>query len=269
MFYISNLAAGLERGLDQPEFLLEAVRPFEGRAGIEIFLHYHDDAYRRRVEEAEDWLGSIPRTLHGPFLHVEASSEKNSVGQAYLFDAYRWAFERAERLGCREMVFHTHQRVIEEAEKRRAQQNVRDNLSALIRMGSEHGVTLLIENLGIQTSGVSLFDENDFFQLIHDFPRAGCLIDTGHLNVAGWDTARVIEALAGRICAYHLHNNDGRTDSHRPIGEGNFDFPAFYQLYRRFTPEAGLTLEYGDGPDITPLRLAEDLQCVIAGVSDR
>ncbi len=269
MFYISNLAAGLERGLDQPEFLLEAVRPFEGRAGIELFLHYHDEGYRRRAEAAANWLGALPRTVHGPFLHVEASSEKNSVGQEYLFEAYSWAFETAERLGCREMVFHTHQRVIGAEEKRRAQQNVRDNLDALIRMGRGHGVTLLIENLGIQTSGVSLFDEDDFCALIRDFPQAGCLIDTGHLNVAGWDTARVIEALAGRIRAYHLHDNDGRTDSHRPIGEGTFNFPAFYQLYRRFTPDAGLTLEYGDGADIIPRRLAEDLQSVIAGVSER
>lgn len=266
MFYISNLAVGLEQGLDDPAFLLKSVGPFEGRAGVELFLHYHDEAYRHRAERALEWLGPIARTVHGPFLHVEGTSEKNSVGQAYLFEAYRWAFQTAEHLGCREMVFHTHQRIVEEREKRRAQQNVRENLDALIDMGREHGVMLLIENLGIQKSGVSLFDEEDFLELVRDFPQTGCLIDTGHLNVAGWNTRRVIKELAGRIRAYHLHNNDGRTDSHRPIGEGSFDFPAFYQLYRRFTPNASLTLEYGDGERITPELLARDLQSVIAGV---
>ncbi len=267
MVYISNLAAGLERGLDRPSFLLEAVAPFEGAAGIELFFHDHDAAYRERLAGAASWLGDLPRTAHGPFMRVEATSAPGSAQANALLDAYRWAFETAAMLGCREMVFHTHQRVIGEAEKARCQDNCRENLSRLIRLGAQHGIRLLIENLGIQRQGVSLFDEEDFFELIDDFPQAGCLIDVGHLNVAGWDVGRVCARLGSRICGYHLHNNDGHLDSHRPIDEGTFDFPAFYAIYRRYTPNAHLTLEYGDGPQITPGRLSADLRQVINGVS--
>lgn len=267
MVYISNLAAGLERGLDNPGFLLEAAAPFEGKAGIELFFHDHDAAYRQRLEHAAAWLGSLPRTAHGPFLRVEATGAPGSAECSRLFDAYRWAFETAAHLSCREMVFHTHQRVIAGEEKARCQDNCRENLRRLIRLGQEHGVRLLIENLGIQRQGVSLFDEDEFLGLIADFPEAGCLIDVGHLNVAGWDVQRVLTALGSRICGYHLHNNDGHADTHWPIGEGTFDFPAFYALYRRCTPQAHLTLEYADGARITPARLSADLRQVINGVS--
>lgn len=268
MFYISNLAAGLENSLDHPSFLLDAVKPFAGRAGVEFFLHYHDRAYRARMEEAGNWLGELPRTVHGPFLHVEATSLPGAEGWTYLFEAYRWAFAVAQSLGCGHMVFHTHQRVIQAEDKARAQQACMANLEKLAAIGREYGVTLLIENLGIQKQGVSLFDEDEFISLVRAFPQAGCLIDTGHLNVAGWRTDRVIEALADRICGYHLHNNDGCLDSHRPIGSGTFDFPAFYRLYARLTPQADLTLEYGDGPAVTSGTLAADLEKVIIGVSE-
>ena len=269
MFFISNLAAGLESSLNDPSFLLDAVKPFEGKAGIEFFLHYHDEAYRAKMETVSQWLGDLPRTVHGPFLRVEATSEKGTPEYDFLFKAYRWAFEVAEKLGCHEMVFHTHQRVIEAAEKAHAQQVCMENLKDLLAIGREHGVNLLIENLGIQKKGVSLFDEEDFISLVRAFPEAGCLIDTGHLNVAGWNTARVLETLADRIVGYHLHNNDSRADSHHPIGEGTFDYPAFYDLYRRFTPTASLTLEYGDGPAVTPAVLSADLNQVIIGVSGK
>lgn len=269
MFFISNLAAGLTQSLDSPPFLLDAVKPFEGKAGIEFFLHYHDEAYRAKMEKAHEWLGDLPRAVHGPFIRVEATSEPGSAGERFLFDAYGWAFGVAEKLGCHEMVFHTHQRLIEADEVEKARDICMRNLEKLLKMGSDHGVKLLIENLDIQKKGASLFDEDAFIKLVQAFPQAGCLIDTGHLNVAGWNTARVLEVLGDRICGYHLHNNDSASDSHRPIDEGTFDYPAFYELYRRFTPSATLTLEYGDGPEITPDVLAADLKKVIFGVSGK
>ena len=43
--YISNLVAGLDKGLDHTELLLEMTRPFGGRVGIEFFIHTYSEAY--------------------------------------------------------------------------------------------------------------------------------------------------------------------------------------------------------------------------------
>ena len=72
--YISNLVAGLDKGLDHTELLLEMTRPFGGRVGIEFFIHTYSEAYMERMERIGEWAGKLPLALHGPFLHVEATS---------------------------------------------------------------------------------------------------------------------------------------------------------------------------------------------------
>ena len=62
-----------------------------------------------------------------------------------------------------------------------------DSIRELLDMAGQYGVRLLIENLDIQKAGVSLFDEEAFLELLERFPQAGCLIDVGHLHVAGWE----------------------------------------------------------------------------------
>lgn len=266
MIYVSNLAAGLEKSLDDPSFLLRSVSAFDGLAGIEFFMHAHDAAYRQKMHDVKNWLGDLPRTVHGPFITVEATSEKGTEAYEHFLSSYLWAFEEAERLGCREMVFHTHQRLIMPEEKAGLQIRCEQNLQTLIEKARPYGITILIENLGIQKQGVNLFDEDEFIDLIRRYPQAGCLIDTGHLNVAGWNTEHVLASLGDRILAYHLHNNDGISDSHLPIDCGTFSYPDFYRLYNRYTPNAHLTLEYGDGEAVTPELLSRDVQSVLNGV---
>lgn len=260
LLYVSNLAAGLENALDDPKFLLDAIAPFNGSVGLELFLHYNSESYKAHMESIAEWLGDIPRAMHGPFRQVEATSEAGSDGQKYLFDAYRWGFEQAKKLGVKEMVFHTHQRVILPHEKESAQKCCMDNLNQLTTMGRLYGVTLLVENLGIQLEGVSLFDEQEFIELIEQTPQVECLIDTGHLNVAGWDTEHVLQKLSKRIKGYHLHNNDGILDSHQPIQAGTYDYDRFFALYKKYTPNVPLTLEYADGIAVTPSLLVRDLE---------
>ncbi len=98
MLYISNLFSGIESGLNDPQALLDTVAPFHDQVGIEFFLHYHDLYYRRQAEEIHKWIGQLPRTVHGPFIQVEATSPSGSEGQKNLFAAYEWAFTVAESL---------------------------------------------------------------------------------------------------------------------------------------------------------------------------
>ena len=54
----------------------------------------------------------------------------------------------------------------------------------------------------------------------------GVLLDTGHLNVTastlGFDRLELVDAVAGRVGAFHLHDNDGAVDEHRPVEEGSW-----------------------------------------------
>jgi sugar phosphate isomerase/epimerase len=59
----------------------------------------------------------------------------------------------------------------------------------------------------------------------------GICFDTGHFNLF---TTRTLEhwinALKPYIVELHLHDNNGRSDEHNPIGEGTFDFTKLLKL---------------------------------------
>jgi sugar phosphate isomerase/epimerase len=66
----------------------------------------------------------------------------------------------------------------------------------------------------------------------------GILLDTGHLNVSattlGFDRAEFVERLGPRIRAFHLHDNDGSADLHRPVEPDSWALEAV----RATAPEA-------------------------------
>lgn len=258
MLYTSNLVVGLETGLNNPDFLLKVAD--ETNTGVEFFLHTGDCDYVRKAEMIPDWLGNRPLTTHGPFRGVEAASAEGTAEHIHMLAAYRTAFVLAKRLGSQHLVVHTHQRVIDPDEKLHRQQMCQLSIRELLTMGSAYGVGLLIENLGIQKQGVSLYDENEFLELLDAFPQAGCLIDAGHLNVAGWDAERLLRCLGPRVVGYHFHNNDGKTDSHCRILDGTLDYEHLMSLYRRYTPQADITLEYSDDHGIKPPDVIEDIR---------
>lgn len=261
--YISNLVAGLDRGLDRPELLLEMARPFGGKVGIEFFIHTCSEHYMERMERIDEWTGNLPLALHGPFLHVEATSAPGTEAYNTLTLSYQRAFRLAQRFGCGHMVFHDHERFVRPEEKIPLQARCLENIGHLIGLAGPWGVRLLLENLALPVKGTPLFGQEEYIGLFDQFPAADCLIDVGHLGVAGWDMEAVIRRLAGRITGYHLHNNDGKNDSHRPIGDGVIDYERFFSLYRAYTPEADLTLEYGDDHGITAKDVQRDVRYVL------
>jgi sugar phosphate isomerase/epimerase len=64
----------------------------------------------------------------------------------------------------------------------------------------------------------------DLIEACEGAPVGVCL-DMGHAHMAG-DAADTIETLSGYIATTHLHDNNGREDSHRPPFAGSVDWPA-------------------------------------------
>ena len=134
--YISNLVAGLDKGLDHTELLLEMTRPFGGRVGIEFFIHTYSEAYMERMERIGEWAGKLPLALHGPFLHVEATSAPGTAEYGVLTASYGRAFALAQRFGCGHMVFHDHERFVRPEQKMDLQARCLENIGELIRLAN-------------------------------------------------------------------------------------------------------------------------------------
>lgn len=107
---------------------------------MELFLHTHDTAYLRNMEKAGAVAWGQARTMHGPFIGVEAASPKGSQEHEHFLEAYRYAFQMARTLHSPHMVFHTHQRVIQADEWAQAREMCMDSIRELLDMAGQYGV---------------------------------------------------------------------------------------------------------------------------------
>ncbi|MEI8229661.1 MAG: sugar phosphate isomerase/epimerase family protein [Candidatus Peregrinibacteria bacterium] len=120
-----------------------------------------------------------------------------------------------------------------------------DSVRTVLPIAEQNGVKLLIENnvcepknrgkLLLQTPE----EFQEFFHMIFS-PQLGILVDTGHLNVTaktfGFDCMDFIDALSPKIGAFHLHDNDGSADQHRPVSAGGWVTDLLQQAQFRTIP---------------------------------
>jgi len=80
---------------------------------------------------------------------------------------------------------------------------------------------IYIENV-FETSPEAL---REIIDNIND-PRVGICLDVGHANAMkkDYDVYKWIKILGKRIKHFHIHNNEGIKDSHRPLGDGELDY---------------------------------------------
>ena len=106
-----------------------------------------------------------------------------------------------------------------------------------------YGVKILLENIGSWRENNLMVTEEDFIALSKG-DKWGMLLDTGHANVNGWDIPSLIRTLGSRIKGFHLHDNDGMTDSHQPIYNGTIPWNDVFAAISEMPSPPDLTVEY-------------------------
>ena len=89
-----------------------------------------------------------------------------------------------------------------------------------------------------------LFDQEEYVALFQEIPNIKSLIDIGHAWIKKWDFERLFRDMGEKIDAFHIDDNDGISDLHVKMGEGNLDQDAFYSAYQKYCPGTRLVIEY-------------------------
>lgn len=243
-----------------------AVEPLKAK-GVGVELHIFDDSdFNRRLCAQRARFQDYYTTFHGPHKGVEAAAPMGSPTQEKMISAWREAYRIYRLFQGHSMVLHTNQRAFQPQEKAALQKQSIDTMNILLDMAQEQQVQVLVENVGWANTSSLLFDEDEFIALFQRLrPWACCLIDTGHAFINRWNMERVISALAPKIKAYHLHNNDGVKDIHRPVfGQGLFysleDTIKLLKIMEKYTPDADWILEYAPYQDVTPQLVVQECE---------
>lgn len=104
------------------------------------------------------------------------------------------------------------------------------------------GVTICMENVFEQSPDMLV----DIVKSVNH-PHFRLCIDIGHINAYSPEPLDSwLKACAPYISHFHIHNNDGKTDSHSPLYEGSIDMKAFLASADSLCPDATYTVEVRD-----------------------
>jgi sugar phosphate isomerase/epimerase len=108
---------------------------------------------------------------------------------------------------------------------------------------------------GLRIAVENVFDEDpEALQMLIekiDSPDFGFCFDTGHFNLFSKVTMEQwFESLGRHLVEVHLHDNDGKADSHWALGRGTIDFENLFHLLNARSPSAVFTVEAHDVNDV-------------------
>jgi sugar phosphate isomerase/epimerase len=123
-------------------------------------------------------------------------------------------------------------------EREQADRQFKKSLQELCNAAIEHSVTFWFENMG----------DMHFFNLrtpedLNTINGCGLALDTGH--------AHINHCLAGFLQAgfshLHIHDNNGKKDTHSPVGEGDINFIPVMAAMRRTGASAVMEVKSFEG----------------------
>jgi len=195
---------------------------------LPAFLPWRDAAIKYKLGNDQ---------AHAPFPSCIWSPEEPEYNNTIL-EMLRKFIIGCDYIGCRKLVIHpfgsSYERYITYA------QEFEDNIkgySNLADTAKKYGVTICLENCYNEHNGKVMFgigsDIPETCSLIDELNQLvgekvfGFCLDIGHMLLMGMDVRRVMENIGSRLCAIHIHDNNGIADQHLAPYMGIMDWNSF------------------------------------------
>lgn len=234
--------------------------PFEPRMrafyelGCRSSQFYRNESNPPPAQDARimaDAVGLPLDSIHGIFGPNYDPSSPDEAARLEAVRVYEREGELAVQLGAPMVVVHPARSVQENEppidDRQRAQriEPLERTLRELARIGSRLGVVYLLENIPpYQAIG---HDPLQLAQMIRqaDHPSIRMCFDTGHANMVG-DPAALLDGCLDVVAYLHVHDNDGKSDSHLVPGKGTIPWEKIAVSMRRLPPDTIAMVELFD-----------------------
>lgn len=188
----------------------------------------------KEIREALENNG-LSTTVHGPYLELNPGSADEET-RLKTASRYARAFEAVEYLRPRNIVLHAgySDRKFHGDQGLWLSQSLK-TWPMFVKRAVELNCVIAVENIfdndpGPLKSLVGSINSTNF----------GVCLDSGHLNVfSRVDIEEWFKELGPNLAEVHLHDNNGETDDHLPLGEGKIDFKRFLSLVARYAAPGG------------------------------
>jgi sugar phosphate isomerase/epimerase len=124
-----------------------------------------------------------------------------------------------------------------------------NSLLELSKEARNMGVGIAVENM---LGGYELFNSpKNGRKILEDVKseNIGLCFDIGHANLLG-DIDSFLEVFSNEIIHIHIHDNDGKEDSHLPVGEGSIKWKNFLDWLEKAKYKGWIVFENYDVSDV-------------------
>jgi sugar phosphate isomerase/epimerase len=112
-----------------------------------------------------------------------------------------------------------------------------ESLNRIVELTADYGITTMLEPVESANDTIPIVEK-----ILAQVPGLALHIDIGHVNLHGRKPVDFFRHFSGRIAHVHLHDNNGKADQHKPMGQGNIDWPELVNVMKD-TYDGTVTLE--------------------------
>ncbi len=171
---------------------------------------------------------SLTVGIHAPYIDVNPATLNRQL-QTAVSKILQNALYFAEKAGAVYLLVHPgyvdanysrqHARI--------ARENALKMLRGLVKSAEDSGIVIAVENLPKSAYKVPLACTPNDLQSIVSYLDVHVVLDLGHANTV-MNALEFVKSLPqqviDKVYALHVHDNDGSTDAHLPLGRGNVQY---------------------------------------------
>lgn len=216
----------------------------EKRMNLEIGVNcFVLDTFKRdKFRDIADQLidAGLTITMHAPFFDLRPGAIDPKIRNASI-ERLKQFFDLAPLFKPRSMVCHVafEEKYYISLEDKWLENSI-DTWRRFIDVAADLDAIIALENVYERSPAYPAL----LLDAFKDVPQISYCFDTGHCNA--FSTAPMsewIDKIGHRIGEVHLHDNDGSTDAHDPVGDGTFPFHDFLKILTERDIRPIMTLE--------------------------
>jgi len=170
-------------------------------------------------------------SLHAAIGDINIASLNERIREASIREMVR-TMDHANRMNIKTVTIHPgiYSMVLQDV-KARSVQHAKRSLKRIDKRSKEYGVTVAVENMPSFAVMMGQTPE-ELLDLIEGTELKICF-DIGHANTMG-KIDECIDSFGERIVNIHIHDNHGKHDEHKTIGDGNIDFISVLKKLKKY-----------------------------------
>ena len=230
----------------------------------EYYTDTHDAEFFKETRKYAEERGIKFYQAHAPF----SSSYNDAAASEKRFAEIAKSIEYASLLGVEMLVVHPCKHKNYKADDSTRTEMLDYNVNfytRLIPYAEKYGVKIATENIG----GCITETPDDLIELMNilDNQIFTVCYDVGHANICGQNPAEMIRRLGSFIGCTHIHDNDGKGDTHTlPFYGSTIDFEEVMKAFADIDYKGNLNYEAGMFVANAPLTLREGSARYMANV---